>query len=122
MKKVYICGPVSGLPYDEVVKKFAQAEQILKGMGVMPINPLHLVPDPETHWNPAMRACIKGLMDADAILMLDGYQQSKGANVEYELAKVLEMTVLHIEIRQSKMNNEPMPPVSEMKALIDAAQ
>lgn len=106
MKKVYICGPVSGLPYDEVVRNFASAEGMLKGMGLMPINPLHLVPDPETHWNPAMRACIKGLMDADAILLLDGYQKSKGANVEYELAKVLEMGVLRIEIKQSKMNDE----------------
>ena len=119
MRKVYICGPVTGLPYDEVQKRFATAEQILKGMGLMPINPVNLV-DPEADWHTAMRTCIKALMDADAIMLLDGWSKSKGANVEHELARILEMNVLQVEIRQSKMNDEVVP-VEKLKETIDQA-
>lgn len=117
MKKVYICGPVTGKPYPEVRKQFGTAEAVIKSMGMMPVNPVNLV-DPEADWHTAMRICIKALMDADAIMLLDGWNKSKGANVEHELARILELNVLRIEIRQSKMNDEE-GPVSELKEMID---
>jgi hypothetical protein len=105
MKRVYICGPVSGLPYDVAKYNFDKAEASIKAMGAVPINPTNIVPA-ETTWNNAMRLCIKAMMDADMILLLDGWSASQGACLEVQLAQMLGIKVLEIKYFQSKMNQE----------------
>lgn len=96
MKKVYICGPVTGLPYGEVQYQFNRAETMLKGMGLEPINPVTVVPDCLEPWPSAMRKCIKAMMDADMVLLLDGWTKSRGAQLEVHLAQSLNMRVFEI--------------------------
>lgn len=85
MKKVvYIAGKMTGLP-DKGRAKFAAAERDLRKMGYIPLNPAKL-PDhlPRDRYMPI---CLAMLAQADAIAMLDNWQQSPGARLELRYAR-----------------------------------
>lgn len=84
--KVYISGPITGLPYKEVEKAFSKAEIRLKEQEYEVVNPLNNGLPRESTWNEHMRADLKLLLDCDAIYMLDGLDNSKGAQIELKLA------------------------------------
>ena len=76
--KVYISGRISGDPaYKE---KFLKAEATLKGWGDTVINPARL-PEGLT---PAsyMRISVAAVEAADFLVLLPGWEQSKGARIE----------------------------------------
>lgn|GEM_PF-1136784 len=95
MKKVYIAGAVTGLDYNEVVKKFNEAEERLLDQRYIVINPVKIVP-PGTDWDKSIRICIKALMGCDAIALLPGFSNSKGALLEYNIAKELDFTKIFL--------------------------
>lgn len=82
MKKVYICGKVSGLSRAETVQKFAATAAMLQASGYEVINPLELVPE-DTDWPTAMRACIAALTTADHLYCLPDWTDSQGATLEH---------------------------------------
>lgn len=84
--KVYISGPITGLLYEEVEKAFNEAEVRLQERGYEVVNPLKNGLPRESTWNEHMRADLKLLLDCDAIYMLDGWNNSKGAMIELKLA------------------------------------
>lgn len=93
--KIYIAGKVTGLPQEEVVAKFAKAQQELQDMGYEAINPVEIVKTQaeafHTTWQKAMKLCIKALLDCEAVLLLPCWQYSVGAQIEQELADNLEI-------------------------------
>lgn len=93
--KVYISGPISGLPYEKVEKAFSKAEIRLQEQGYEVVNPLNNGLPRESTWNEHMRADIKLLLDCDAIYMLNGWEYSKGASLEYDLAIDLGFKLIH---------------------------
>jgi len=93
--KIYISGKVTGLNYDIVYKYFEDAEVDIKKMGHEPINPMKFCPnDPTWTWEQYMELCLKHLLYCDGIYLLDNWGHSKGARVEYAVAKELELKVL----------------------------
>lgn len=86
--KVYISGPMTGYP-DYNHPAFMAVENHIKALGHEPVNPATLPHDHGRTWEEYMREDIKALMDCDAILMLDGWRQSKGARIEWDLAMSL---------------------------------
>ncbi|MBS5907860.1 MAG: DUF4406 domain-containing protein [Dysgonomonas mossii] len=94
--KVYISGPITGLPYEEVEKAFSKAEASLKEQGHEVVNPLNNGLPRESTWNEHMRADLKLLLDCDAIYMLNGWEYSKGASLEYDLAIDLGFKLIHL--------------------------
>lgn len=90
-KKIYIAGKVTGLPQQEVVEKFAKAQKDIEEMGFEVVNPIVVVNDFETPWNKAMRMCIAGLTECDAIVLLPDWHESKGARLESDLSIALDM-------------------------------
>lgn len=90
---IYIAGKVSGLPYKECKEKFIKAEFVLKKKGLTPINPLRLV-DASTSWENSMKICIRLLLDSDAIYLLNDWKKSKGAKIEYAIAKFTGLKIL----------------------------
>lgn len=93
--KVYISGPISGLLYEEVEKAFNDAEIRLQEQGYEVVNPLNNGLPRESTWNEHMRADLKLLLDCDAIYMLDGWEYSRGASLEYDLAIDLGFKLIH---------------------------
>lgn len=90
-KKIYIAGKVTGLQQQEVVDKFAKAQNEIEEMGFEVVNPINVVKDFDTSWNKAMRICIAALTECDAIALLPDWSNSKGAIFEYEISRQLEI-------------------------------
>lgn len=92
--KIYISGKISGLPFTEVVDKFGFHQRLLKIKGYEPVNPLVVSPfDSKKQWSDYMVDDIAALIKCDAIYMLKDWGQSRGARVEYLIAKELGLKV-----------------------------
>ena len=88
-KIVYISGPMTGLP-DHNFPAFFEAAEHLKRLGWNPVNPAENFGgrrdlDREIY----LRTDVRLLSDCDAIAMLEGWQQSRGARLEYLIAQEL---------------------------------
>lgn len=90
-KRIYIAGKVTGLPIHEVTMKFGTAQKQIEEMGFIALNPLELVNDWKATWQNAMKICISKLATADAVVLLDNWEQSKGAKIEKQLADDLDI-------------------------------
>lgn len=84
-RRIYLAGRVTGLNRKTVVKRFAEAQAYLEHMGFEVINPMSIVPEGSS-WGDAMRICIHYLSFCSYIAMLPGWERSKGAKIEYQLA------------------------------------
>ncbi len=97
-RKIYIAGAITGLPLDEVQAKFKKKAEELKGMGFEVYNPFYEIaargkeqaPYPEI-----MKICISEMMQCDVVCLLPDWQKSKGATIERNLARELEMEIIH---------------------------
>jgi hypothetical protein len=101
--KVYISGPITGLPRDLSRRIFTDAHRELAEQGHDPVNPFDiphpdgcgcLTPvDGQHAWPCCLRKDIRTLVDCDAIYMLDGWQRSHGARLELQTASALGLQV-----------------------------
>ena len=96
--KIYISGPVTGIK-DDNEPAFKNAEIALKKMGHKPVNPVQLCKDAGlTEWHACMNiVCIPALKDCDIMVLLDGWENSKGANVEIDEARLNNIPVIKLE-------------------------
>lgn len=92
-KKIYIAGKVTGLPRGQVVELFSRAERKLSQEGWEVMNPLKIV-DEKSNWQDAMRLCVMALMECDAIVLLPSWSDSKGARLEYHIAKEMGIEIV----------------------------
>ena len=93
--KIYISGKISELQIREVVKKFKRAKEFLILKGYDPISPIDITTIEENKdWTDYMVEDIAALMRCESIYMLKDWGQSKGARLEYQIAKELELRIL----------------------------
>lgn len=99
-KAVYIAGPMTGIEEYNYPAFFA-AEDRFKAAGWKVFNPARhdaswITDDMDPDWVRAqyMRQDIIDVMDADAIALLPGYENSKGALAELTVARILCKEVL----------------------------
>lgn len=93
-EKVYISGAIAHYNIDERKGAFLDAEQRLENMGFAPVNPFkNGLPD-EAHWREHMKADIALLLDCKYIYMLQGWELSKGAKLELDVASSCGIKVL----------------------------
>jgi hypothetical protein len=92
--KVYISGAIAHYDMNERKEAFTNAEMRLQSMGFNPINPFkNGLPD-DAHWREHMRADIRLLLDCEFIYMLQGWELSKGAKLELDVASSCGIKVL----------------------------
>lgn len=96
--KLYISGPISG--YENKNKPaFEAAAKRVNGMGQYAITPFDLNvvdPQPYTDWVSNMKRDIKYLVGFDGVVVIDGWKQSKGANIEVALASWLNIPIYEL--------------------------
>lgn len=80
---------MSGVP-EHNFPAFNEQAKRLRALGYKVVNPAELNPE-GTSWADCMRKDIAQLVTCDTIAKLDGWQNSKGATVEVELARKLGM-------------------------------
>lgn len=94
MKRIYIAGPMTGLP-DFNYPAFHAAAQRLRTLGFEVENPAEN-PEPKCGtWLGYMRMAIRQVALCDGVAMLPGWQQSRGARIERQLADSLGLRVMH---------------------------
>lgn len=89
--KIYVIGPVTGLEADNR-HAFTEARRRLAEMGMF--NEVRIPHDfipSGTPWEEAMRISIRALLDSDAVAVLEGAADSRGASLEREIALALKM-------------------------------
>lgn len=93
MGRLYISGPMTGLP-ELNFPAFNAAASFLRDLGHEVVNPAELNPEPTASWHECMRRDIKALCDCDTIVLLEGWQRSNGAQLELHVAHRLGMKVV----------------------------
>lgn len=92
MTRIYIAGPMSGLP-DLNYPAFNAEAARLRALGYHVENPAENPKPSCGSWLAYMRMAITQLVTCDAIALLDGWQDSRGACVERTLADGLGLEV-----------------------------
>lgn len=96
MKRVYISGPMTGLPGLNF-PAFHAAASDLRAQGLDVVNPADFGADDGLAWADYLRMDIRALVDCDAVHMLPGWRGSKGARLEHHIAVELGFTVTGAE-------------------------
>ena len=91
--KVFISGKISGLNYHVAYGKFSNAERTLQQMGYATVNPMKICKK-NWSWVRCMIKCLWAIYFCDKIYQLPGWQESRGARIEYRRAKVLRKRIL----------------------------
>ena len=96
--KIYLSGPMSGLP-DFNHPAFNRAAKVLRMLGHQVVNPAEKAINAEglsetEVWQAFMRIDIKQLVDCEALVMLPGWAESKGATLERSIAQALSIEIV----------------------------
>ena len=86
-RRIYISGPMSGLP-DFNYPAFGAAAQWLENQGWEPVSPADIGQREGWEWCDYMKAAVAMQTTCEAIHMLRGWHRSRGATVEHKLASV----------------------------------
>lgn len=95
-QRVFISGAITGTT--DYMERFEKAKKLLEAADFAPINPTMIsapLIDAEYQWHEYMDITLLLLKQSDAILMLDGWEASRGACVEYSFAQSFGMVVLY---------------------------
>lgn len=93
--KIYISGPMTGIPQYNSPAFFAAADTIALN-GHEPINPAEHVTETDKPWEWFMRKDLRLLLDADAVCLLPGWALSPGATLEAHVALSLGMRLFKL--------------------------
>lgn len=93
MKRVYVAGPMTGLPLLNF-PAFHAAAAALRAEGHHVENPAEINADPSAGWVECMRADIARLVTCDAVHALPGWENSRGASLEVHIARALGLEVI----------------------------
>lgn len=96
VSRVYIAGPMTGLP-NLNFPAFNAAAIEYRRKGCFVLNPAEICPDNLASWDECIRKDLAALLTCDAVVMLPGWRNSKGATLEHTIAESLGMTITYRE-------------------------
>ena len=91
----YVAGPMTGIP-ELNFPEFHKHTATLRESGFHVENPAEICPDPTAKWEDCMRADIAKLVTCDAILLLPGWEKSRGASLEAHIAQSLGLEMVEV--------------------------
>jgi len=92
--RIYVAGPMTGRP-DLNFAAFNAESARLRALGYEVVNPAEVNPDHTMSWKECMRRDIADLVKCDAVQLLPGWEDSRGANLEHDIAFRLGLQVFH---------------------------
>lgn len=92
MTKIYISGPMTGRP-DNNIDEFNKAEDQLLNAGYEVLNPTSNGLSNSALYEDHMRANLRMLSVADALAFLPDWERSRGARLEIEVAHLFNIPV-----------------------------
>ena len=100
MKRVFISGKVSGLPYTHAQEQFNRVASLFDGYEVC--NPVKLC---KLYWSwpRCMTVCLWHLMKCDTVVFMDNWQDSRGARIENRAARFLGKKIVYIIANNMKI-------------------
>lgn len=92
--RLYVSGPMSGMPEHNFPAFNAMAAK-LRAMGHEVVNPAEYdnALSGKVTWHECMRRDVILMCDTEALVVLPGWENSKGANVEIQLARWLDLRI-----------------------------
>ena len=103
---IYIAGPMTGLAELNFPAFHAEAAR-LRALGHEVINPAEINPDQHMTWLQCMRTDIAALVFCDAIQLLPGWQNSKGATLEHHIAERLGLQIFMPPVVKESLTTDP---------------
>jgi hypothetical protein len=106
MKTIYLSGPISRRSEKEYPLHFYKAADdiyrraALENLEINIFNPVHYCKETVRDgapWHEYMRRCVSLLAGCDGIALLQGWENSRGARLELNLADALKIPVVYIE-------------------------
>jgi hypothetical protein len=96
MKMVFLCGPMTGLPHNNY-PAFNREARRLRELGYWVENPAENPAPPRREWAEYMRMSLMQLTKCDAVALLPGWEQSRGATLERHVATTLGIPVVLVD-------------------------
>ena len=93
LKRIYIAGPMSGLP-DFNYPAFHAAAAVLRAQGHQVENPAENPAPTCGTWQGYMRMSLRQIAACACLCMLPGWRSSRGARIEHGLALDLDLEVV----------------------------
>lgn len=93
-RRVYVAGPMTGYA-EKNFPAFEEMSEKLISLGFIPINPARNEDNLHERWADFMKPDLVDMLYCSAIVTLPGWEKSKGATMEVNLAKELEIPVFH---------------------------
>lgn len=100
--KVYISGPITGIDFGNRFA-FSCARNALELCGYEAVDPSEVQLGDDATWTDYMRADLKLLLDCDYIYMLEGWENSRGARLERELAENLKIEEIDLDEERERV-------------------
>jgi hypothetical protein len=115
--KIYIAGPMTGLP-DYNYPAFNIMERVLRELGYSNIlNPADIAGG-ETghHYSYYIRESLKLISRADAVVFLNGWENSKGANLEFHAASLMGLKLWdeNLDLIEKKISDNETKSICEI--------
>jgi hypothetical protein len=96
MKRIYLSGPMTGIA-DNNFPAFHDWAAKLRDQGFDVVSPAEI--QVAGTWELCLRADLRELCTCDAIALMPGWENSKGANLELHVAHRLGMEVMHLPLQ-----------------------
>jgi hypothetical protein len=85
MKRIYISGPMTGLP-DLNFPAFNAEANRLRALGYDVVNPAEINPEPGKSFHECLRTDLREMLTCDTVALLNGWERSVGAHLETHVA------------------------------------
>lgn len=92
--KIYISGAISGENLEQAKKRFAASAEFWQNLGFEAVNPFNNGLDDSEPWIKHICKDIELLYSCDILYLLEDWEKSKGASIEYDFAVRLGKRVL----------------------------
>lgn len=100
--RIYISGPITGTT--DYMERFADAEKKIAAAGHEAVNPAKVTAQlpPSVTWEQCMQLAFVMMDMCDAVFLMDGWENSRGAVLEHERAVSYGKKILHGEGGEGK--------------------